>query len=275
MAAKNLKTPKKQSKTIVRRKRKGTIEDMDTSKRYLLLSDYKTGEYDFGQLTDKYNLKDKEQLRRWVNTTIQELNIVKETSALNPKTQQYYAAYQPNNLINEPFLKLLSPPDAPSLTDHESSWAYQIVFLGNEAQAFEETELDVGLSKYKSKGTRAYQMAIRTRGIFLRAKENVKRELDRLRTLKYKEITKDISKDWVVNELVDIVYQLKESGSNPKLLLETIEKIGKTCGAFVERVQIEKLSAAKPLARLVELAQQEVVPTDPADIEEHTAEIVH
>ena len=252
-----------QSKAIVRKKRKKTVADLTELEKFSLLMDYKSGALDFGQLTDKYNLRSKQRVEEYIGKTIQELNIVKETNALNPSTLSPYTTYRPSNLINEPFLELLSP-DEGELTEEEFSFAYRMVFIGTNKEAIVESGLDAGLRKYHSNESMAYANALKVRGLFLRNKKNIREKIEQLRKVKLGELAKDIDKDWVVNELVDQLERLKESGEHPKLILDTIDKIGKTCSAFTERVEVTDLSAAKKIDQLIEQAKKEVVPMLPA-----------
>ncbi len=266
MAPKPTPTQNSTKKTI-RRARKRGVEDLIDVEKYSLISDYKTGTYNFGQLTDKYQLRNKRAVEDYINKIIQELNIVKETNALDPSTLDYHQAYRPSNLINEPFLELLSAPEG-ELTDNEHSYIYLLVFTGDHKKAFEDSGLIAGLKKYKSHETAAYASAIRVRGLYVRQKANVKREYNRLREVKLKELSKDIDKGWIVNELIDHLERLKESGEHPKLILDTIDKIGKTCGAFVERIEVQDISAAGKMSyldNLIEMTKQEVVPQLPHD----------
>jgi hypothetical protein len=247
--------PTSKTKAIVR-KRPKQIKDIDSATKYGVLSDYKSGKYTWDQLREKYNLKSKRQLENWVNQQIQSLNIIKETSALNPSTEHYYHNFTPSNLINEPFLDLLSPPENPELSEQEYTYAYLYVYTGNNLKAVSESGLDAGLTKHKSKNqlTPAYKHACRMRGMYLRKKTNVSAVISKLRSEKLKDFKVD--KELIVEELVIQLEELKESGENRKLTLDTIKLLGQTCSAFTEVIEIGEVNPAKSLEKLVEMAQK-------------------
>lgn len=267
-----MSTPKC-DKEVLRRRRKKNVGDLTDLEKFAILQDYKTGQFTPVQITDKYRLKDTEAVREWIGRTIKELNIVQETAQLAASTTKIPEQYKPNDLINQPFLDKLSPPDPSNeLTQAEFSYIYTLVFTGDHKAAIKDSGLDVGLKKYKSDDTSAYSHALKMRGIFLRQKPNIKVKIEELRAKKFKELGKDISKQWVVSELVDQLDRLKESGEHPKLILDCIDKIGKTCGAFTDHVEVTTVSASSKLDQLIEMAKQEVIPLKPHQITTETWE---
>lgn len=249
-------TKQKQKPITLLRKPKITPSSLSPAERYQLLEEYMSGEYTIGQLRDRYNLNDSEALIKFINGTITRLNIVKETSAINPATQSHYLNYKPTSLVNEPFLELLSPPAA-SITDEEMTYCYLYVFTGDNRSAIEQSGLDAGLNhKRIIKDTPTYDYALRVRGLLLRNKPNVKAHIDLLRSEKLKD-NKIVDKSFVIGELVEQLNQLKEDGRERKLILETIKLLGQTCHAFTERIEVCQIDPNKPIDSLIEMAMKE------------------
>lgn len=84
------------------------------------------------------------------------------------------------------------------------------------------------------------------------------------------------SKQIVQHELINQVEQLKEAvarGSNPSTrghLLRALELLGKTVGAFEDRLTVTNENAAESLDRLLEMAKAEVraLPAGEGEVDE-------
>lgn len=257
------------NRLVVRKKLKD-LSSLDDSWKFKILEDYSTGNFTWEELRAKYNLKSKKQLEEFVNKHLQKLNIVKETNSLDVTKENYVLSYTPNNLINEPFIEQLSPPTASmtELSDAEMTYCFIYVYAGDNPQAMKESGLDAGLEKYGIKTSDTYKNAIRTRGLFLRNKKNVSEYIHKLREEKLK-LHPEVNKKFIVEELLEQLSLLKESGENQKLVLETIKMLGQTCHAFSEHITVSKIDPSKALDNLIELAQvaavKELPPGSPVD----------
>jgi len=246
--------PKKN--TTITRKPKRTIEDLSSEDKYKVLEDYTSGQYSINELRDKWRLNHSDSLITFINGTITKLNIIKETSSINPATQSHYLNYKPTNLVNEPFLDLLSPP-TDTLTDEELTYAYLYVFTGDNQSAVEQSGLDAGLNNKRIvKDTPAYAYAMRVRGLLLRNKPNVQSYINALREEKLKD-NREVNKAFIIEELVDQLNQMKEEGKERRLILETIKLLGQTCSAFTERIEIGTIDPSRPVDALIEMAMRE------------------
>ena len=76
----------------------------------------------------------------------------------------------------------------------------------------------------------------------------------------------------VQTELIDQIEQMKASGSskNRMAMMRAIELLGKTVGAFVDRVEVREVNPNDALDQLIEMAQEaQITEVSP----EHTKEI--
>lgn len=244
--------------TAIVRKKKVEIDKLSPSQLHDLLNDYLTTNFTYYDLAIRYNLVSEKSVRDYINKIITKLNIVKETASLHPTdSTKFQPLYKPTNLINEPFLEKLSPPNE-ALTDEELLYCYLFVYTGDNQSAIEQSGLDAGCNNKKLiKDSQSYEYALRVRGLHLRNKLNIREHINQLRLEKLKN-SRDVNKVFVVEELVEQLEQLKEDGREKKLILDTIKLLGQTCGAFSERIEVTQIDPSKPLVdSLINMALRE------------------
>lgn len=167
-----------------------------------------------------------------------------------------------SKLINQSFLDLLSHTgEERSLTDAESIYTWIYVHTGENDIAIQEAGLDVGLHREKSDDTAKfnYDKAVAFRGLYLRSRPNIASYIKELRERRF--VDQDISKSRIQSELLDQLQQMKDSGDskNRTAMLKTIELLGKTIGAFVERVELSEVNPSKALDELIDMAKRGAV----------------
>jgi hypothetical protein len=168
----------------------------------------------------------------------------------------------PNN-INEDFLSKLSDWDSTSPSDAEHHYAYTYGHTGNNKRALKEAGL---LAKHTSPSSTLSSMN-HMRGVYLRDKPIVdsiiksiqKENLDRL----------NVDKDYVQTNLIQNIEELKEEVADRPMqrgnLIKSIELLGKTIGAFTEKISIEEVSPNKALDTMIEMAKAKVIEGPPEE----------
>jgi hypothetical protein len=161
-------------------------------------------------------------------------------------------------LVNQEFRDKLSDPESNLLTDEEATYAWIYVHTGDIKEALEGSLLNIGLYKEKDRAQRfSYERALQLRGYYLNAKVNVSNYITELREKRL--IDADVGKARIQSELIEQIEQMKTSGQahkNRMASLRAIELLGKTVGAFVERVEITEVNPNDALDRLIELASE-------------------
>jgi len=261
---KNTKKPRKAQSALVSKTRKRTLDPakLDQEKQWQIVKEYTEGTLTVTQLAEKYNTSTDNigliATRCWKNLTN-----MKETRALvsinSVSSQHSLKVLHNTNLINQQFLDLLSTSGTETtLTDAESIYAWVYTHTGENQLALEESGLHVGLLHAKNDPNKSqpnYEKACSLRGMYLRSLPNVASYIKELRERRF--VDQDISKARVQSELIDQLSQLKESGDprNKTHILKTIELLGKTIGAFIERVEVTEIDPNKALDHLIDMAK--------------------
>lgn len=155
--------------------------------------------------------------------------------------------------ITEDFLSLLSPPDSPTLSEEEALFSWILVHKGDAIEAVEEANLGVGL--FKDRGV-TYKRGILTRSLYLQNKNNISQYIKLLREEKYQ--TEDITKQYIQQELLEQIAQMKLKGDRKDAvnLRQSIELLGKTIGAFTEKIEVHEVDPSRSLDLLIEMAKE-------------------
>lgn len=154
--------------------------------------------------------------------------------------------------IGQDFLDILSDNFSETLSEEEALFSWIYVHKGDSADAIEESGLNIGLFPDKEV---TYRRAILTRSLYLQNKPNVAAYIKELREKKY--YAEDVSKGLVQELLLEEIYKIRNAGDkrDSKSLSRYIELLGKTIGAFTERVEVHEIDPSKALDTLIELAK--------------------
>ena len=258
-------TTTKKSPTVLRRKK--NIEHST------VIEDYIAGKLTVKQIAEKHSTSEENVglivQRHWkALTNMREsralLAPAKESLKYETGQQKALRELRSTELINEEFAEELSHDESDLLTEAESIYAWTYVHTGDAIEALKLAKLDVGLYKERGKESRfSYDRALILRSHYLNAKPNVSRYIQELRETRY--VEQDVSKQKVQGELLDQLAYLKQSGDprDRKEILRCIELLGKTVGAFTERIEVREVNPVDALDKLIEMAQEaEVVPVD-------------
>lgn len=170
--------------------------------------------------------------------------------------------------VNQLFLKMLSEPDSPVLTDSEMTFCYLLIHEGSVKDAMVDSGLDVGLKQ--SIGPKEYKRLLELRATYLKSKPNIIEYLKSLQ-LKYVE-SLGISKETVQAEIMRTLTYLRNQ-DDPKhatTIAKLIESLGKTEGVFVDTKQVthafsmdESFEIMMQRQKMIaEVAEEDVVPLE-------------
>ena len=232
------------------------------------MADYAKGELSVSEIAKLHRTTDK-NVTLIANRFWRTLTNMKESRALKAGSgpedaETYYGAkasleeLKSTELVNQSFLKLLSEPETHLLTDAEATYAWAYVHTGDPIESLKIAGLDAGLIKDKSKPSRfSFDAALRYRSLYLNAKPNVVAYIKELREKRL--IDADVGKARVQSELVEQLESMKASpeiGKHRSAILKTIELLGKTVGAFVDRVEVTEVDPSNALDQLIEMAKE-------------------
>ena len=175
--------------------------------------------------------------------------VVTSKEGYNPVLEKLKAI----EVINDDFLDKLSPPTSTTLTEEEALFCWIYVHKGDSQEAIEMATLDTGLFKDQIV---TYKRGIFSRSLYLQNKNNVAQYIVYLREQRY--YTEDISKQYIQQLLLEQIDQVKSKGDKKDAihLRQLIELLGKTIGAFTEKIEVMEYNPSKSLDLLIEMAQE-------------------
>ena len=260
------KNTKKPKTTKVRK----TMDNID---HMAILNDYINGELSVSEIAEKYSTTTNNvgliANRYWkALTNMRESRALLQTVdgiATHYDIKKTLAELNGTELVNEKFLEKLSDPKDSLLTDEEATYCWIYVHAGDQLEAMSASGLDIGLYKgdpnTKHSGSQrtsrfSYERAVNLRVQYLNAKPNIAAYIKELRETRL--VNADVGKALVQSELIDQLEKLKarSDARYTKDILRTIELLGKTIGAFTERVEISEVNPADSLDKLIEMAQE-------------------
>lgn len=155
--------------------------------------------------------------------------------------------------ITDDFLSLLSPPNSPTLGEEEALFSWILVHKGDAVEAVEEAGLSLGLFKDRAP---TYRRGILTRSLYLQNKNNISQYIKILRDEKYQ--TEEITKQYIQQELLEQISQMKLKGDRKDAvnLRQSIELLGKTIGAFTEKIEVHEVDPSRSLDLLISMAKE-------------------
>lgn len=184
--------------------------------------------------------------------------IYEELNGLNAMKASMKLVYKPHSMpalnktetMNDKFLALVP--------DNAQAYAFYYAMSGSNEYALKESGLDVGLPKSLTTRTRRY--ALTCRGKYLRKIPEVRKYIEAIQEERLRDA--NVQKPKVQTELLLQIEEMKElAGEDPRYrghLLKAIELLGKTIGAFEDRVKVEEASTKSGLELLMAKAKGEV-----------------
>lgn len=253
-------------------KRRTAPENLDTLQ---VVNDYAEGTLSVAEIAEKHKTSE-DNVGLIVKRFWKSLTNMRESRALiAADTKDARSALHELNhteLINEKFLEKLSDPESDLLTEEESQYVWVYVHTGDLKEALRISKLDMGLYKEKGKDSRfSADRAMVLRGMYLNSKPNIVRYIQELRESRLQDA--NVGKSRIQSELIEQLDRLKNrsDGKYESQITRTIELLGKTVGAFVDRVEVSEVNPENALDQLIEMAKEaEVKEIDPAKVKEIT-----
>jgi hypothetical protein len=214
---------------------------------------------DYSKLSDKYKVT-RNTLRDGISSfrnrlnSIYELHYMANAKKAELSTEVIEKALS-TTFVSQELRDMLSDDHTELLTPQEILYCHLFVNTGSNELALKESQLDTCL-KDKT------PVRIQYLGMHLREKPNLKLYIQALQKEQIEEI--EANKSLVQYELVKQIEQLKETlahggkKADRGNLIKCIELLGKTVGAYEERVRVTEVNAADALDELVEMAKKEV-----------------
>lgn len=226
---------------------------LDDAQKYQILKQYAEG-VPVEQIARSVS-RDTNDITKFIQYQLRGMNTIRETNDLivtknNPKLLKNQQGPTPTKFITPSFLS--------AIETQGSVYAYYFAQTQDNKFALEQSGLHTGLPAKLKQSTKDY--VYRIRGQFLRdipeIKQYLKDDMDR----KIKEY--NIEKPQVQMELMNQIDQLKELAVNDTRqrsnLLKAIEMLGRSIGAFTDRVEVEETDARSGLEILMQKAKDEV-----------------
>lgn len=197
------------------------------------------------------NLRDVLETENLVSSQEADSTSMVNTSA---QIQCYRGQKKIDKNINSKFLDLLSGPEEPVVSEAESTFAYLMVHTGDELQSLQ----DAGLAEGLAKTNKTYRRALKLRCVMLKGKPNVMKCISDIQMRYAREL--NVNKESIQSMLMEQINQLK-SQYNPKLaptIAKLTEQLGRTVGAFSDKITIEEVSFDDAMDSMLEMRQAKV-----------------
>ena len=178
--------------------------------------------------------------------------------AIRPALHAEWEVLQNPEVLNKAFFALLSAPDAHTLTSAEVKFCWSYVSSLDLDEAIFASGFDAGLyEENKSNpsgspvGVAGFDACIKMRIAYLKSKPNLQAFIKRIR--KEAVLNVGIDKDFLQKEILLQIEGLKLSQTMDakKLLRDYILMLGRSFGAFTDKVEIEEIDHGKTIEKLL------------------------
>jgi len=239
---------------------KRAIENITKEHKYDIIDDYIFSGMTNEQIAEKYSTSRK-NVQLIIERHTKALLNVRETKALLGTSPDTYKSFCTEVLdpsqVNAPFLAKLSEPDSPVLTDNEVIFCELYNYNGDEAKALEVSKLNEGLKRAKDPKDRSeYVQSMIIRAFYLKRKPNIAQYLQKIQKEKLQAIVE--GKGFIQSELLALIEKLRNSEGerNYSNHLKAISELGRTLGAFEEKIVVENINADGAIDRILRKAQE-------------------
>jgi len=156
--------------------------------------------------------------------------------------------------INTKFIEKLSLKNDTILTKEEMMFCYLLVHEGDEVSALENSGLAEGLTQ----SAKGYNRARKLRILMLKGKRNLIKYINSLQINYAKDL--NIGKESIQTEILKQLRQLTEQNDrrNAPTIAKLTEQLGRTVGAFTDKISIEEVSFDDAMDRMLEMRKAEV-----------------
>lgn len=259
LAQKMLKKRQEKEESYDRNKRLARLRELGNIKKekdfYSLLDEYLKGATTT-QLSQKYHYTEDKiiEMLDWhykdvVNAKEAHSSCITRKDGSNPVIDKLITA----EVMCEEFFNMISKEDSATLTEEEALFSWIYVHKGDSIEALETAGLHIGLFPDRPA---TYKRGLLTRSIFLQNKANIAQYIKELREKKY--YTEDVTKQYVQELLLEQIAQMQLKGDKRDAvnLRQTIELLGKTIGAFTEKIEVHEVDPSRSLDLLISMAKE-------------------
>jgi len=235
------------------------VKDLSEAERWQLLVKYLENSLSHKQIGHLFKLSAK-SVESFISTLYQKFQNVREAKVLlnnqNPYNPQFHkvllAKYVDSEHINGTFLERLSKEED-MLSDYEILYAEFLMEYGDDVRAIERSKLNIGLNQGDPK---SYREGCNLRSLYLKRKPNVASYIYDMRKRNLG-VLKD-GKEYIQSNLIQLIEQLGNLGDKGSLTsqLKAIEQLGRTMGAFEDKVIVENVNGDEVLDRLIARAKE-------------------
>jgi hypothetical protein len=154
--------------------------------------------------------------------------------------------------ISADFMSKLSEPGDVILTNEEVMFCYLIVHEGDAMKALEDSDLAEGLVKSHS----GYNRACKLRILMLKGKINIIKYINTLQIDYAKElnVNKDVIQTTIMRQLAKL--EAQDDPRNSSTIAKLTEQLGRTVGAFSDRVIVEEVSFDDAMDRMMDMRKE-------------------
>lgn len=236
---------------------RNTKDTIGLAKKWKIIEDYLACKLSTVDIAEKHQVSES-TVGKIVQETYKKFQNVKETKTLIATQSRPDVFLQLKKdcidpeRINKGFLELLSEQDSEVLTDNEAIFCELFVNNGDDFIALEESGLHIGLNRKDS----SYRDSLRLRSFYLRRKHNIALRIRDIQKNKLKLM--DYGKEHLQGELLALVEKLRNN-SDPRSIpsiLRAIELLGKSIGAFEEKITIDNINGDDSLDRILNKAKR-------------------
>ena len=156
--------------------------------------------------------------------------------------------------INLKFLDRISGKNDTVLTQEEMLFCYLLVHEGDERLAL----INSGLAQGLDKSVKGYTRASKLRILMLKGKRNLIKYINSLQVNYAKDL--NIGKESIQTEIIKQLRQLTEQNDrrNAPTIAKLTEQLGRTVGAFTDKISIEEVSFDDAMDRMLEMRSASV-----------------
>lgn len=246
----------KEHEGMLKEMRKASVvirQPLSDQEKYQIISKYSVG-IPVEEIASGVS-RDTKVIQEFILQTLNGMNSVKETNDL----LKVKCTADLNRIQGTTPTRFLTADFLQKLEDSAEIYAYYYAQTGDNKFSLEQAGLTSGLAVRMPKQTKDY--ILRIRGQFIREIPSVKKYIQEVQDKRIQEYR--CEKPQVQMELVTQIEELKEVVvDDPKQrgnLLKALELLGRTIGAFTDRVEVEEADAKSGLQIILEKARKEAM----------------
>lgn len=238
---------------------KKAADNITKKHKYDIIDDYIYSGLSNSAIADKYGTT-QQNVELIISRHYKAIVNVRETKSLMGEivttSNWQYEILDPSS-VNDRFKEMLSPPDSLVLTDPEMIFCELYNYHGDDIKAIEGSKMNIGLRKSREDRDREeYNQSCILRAFFLKRKPNVASYLTKIQRDKLEAI-KD-GKGFVQAELLSVIEKVRNSHDDRSIAthLKALSELGRTLGAFEEKITIENISGDSAIEKILQRARE-------------------